>query len=236
MITFDEICKSYGRLNVLESVSLSITSGKVTAIAGPNGSGKTTLIKILLGLVKPGSGTMSLNGKILNGDYTYRNDIGYMPQASHFPDNLRVREILTFVRKLRNCSAVQDSRLIDLFSLGGEMDKRIQDLSGGTRQKLNATIALMFGPDILILDEPTAGLDPLASHKLKNEIRSAREAGTTVIVTTHIISEIEELAQDLVFLCEKKIRFAGSVELLKETTGKEKVEDALASLMENGNK
>ena len=233
MIAISQIKKSYGSINVLENIDLEIKAGRITAIVGPNGSGKTTLVKIILGLVKQDKGNIKLEGEQLNGDYSYRRQIGYMPQTSHFPDNLRVREVIDFVRKLRRGSQHRYTKLIELFSLLPEMDKKILNLSGGTRQKLNATIAFMFNPKILILDEPTAGLDPLSSRRMKHEIRLACESGTTIIITTHIISEIEELAQDVVFLCEHRVRFSGTIESLKKDTGQSGVEDALAALMEN---
>lgn len=230
MITVDAMCKRYGALDVLRDVTLTLRTGAVTALVGPNGSGKTTLIKILLGLTRADRGTLTIEGQPADAAGTYRRAIGYMPQAAHFPVNLRVGDVLDLVAQLRPGEATDDD-LARAFALEEIRDKTVGTLSGGTRQKVNAVIAFMFRPALLILDEPTAGLDPLSSNVLKAKIRAVRAEGRTVLVTSHILAELESLADDVAFLCDGRLRFAGSVADLLSRTDERSLEDAIAALM-----
>jgi Cu-processing system ATP-binding protein len=231
MITIDQLDKSFGKLHVLQSVTLSINEGNITAIVGPNGAGKTTLIKCILGLVKADKGNLSISEHLLNGEWLYRKDIGYMPQIARFPDNLTVKEVLHLVKDLRETPDATDEELISRFNLNNEMNKKIRTLSGGTRQKLSASIAFLFNPKILILDEPTAGLDPVSSSNLKDKIIQQKANGKTIILTSHIMSEIQELADRIIFLLEGKIFFDGSVEALLGSAKEVTLERAIAQMM-----
>lgn len=230
MITLDAIRKRFGALDVLQDVSLALHSGAVTALVGPNGSGKTTLIKIVLGLTRADRGTLHVGGQPADAAGAYRRAIGYMPQAAHFPVNLRVGDVLDLVGRLRPGEATDDdlSRAFDMNSL---KDKYVGTLSGGTKQKVNAVIAFMFRPALLILDEPTAGLDPLSSNVLKEKIRAVRGEGRTVLVTSHIMTELESLADDVAFLCDGRLRFSGTIAALLGSTGERSLEEAVAALM-----
>ena len=234
MITITGLQKRFGKLAVLRGIDLNIAPGKVTAIVGPNGSGKTTLIKTLLGLVRPDSGTISLAGVSLNGDPSYREMIGYMPQAGKFPENLTVSEVLRLVKDVRRHSGPLDEALFEQFQLAESLNKPIRTLSGGTRQKLSATIAFLFRPEILILDEPTAGLDPVASAQLKDKICRERDGGRTVILTSHIMSEIEALSDILVYLQDGKVFYNGTLAAMIHSSGETRLERAIARLMEGG--
>ena len=230
-IQIDGLYKAFGRQPVLEGVNLRIEKGKGTAILGPNGSGKTTLIKILLGLTLPDTGTLTLNGKPLDTDGTHRHVIGYMPQIARFPDNLTGKEIIQLLQDLRGNPDHTDTELIDAFRLGPELEKPVRTLSGGTRQKVSAVLAFMFDPEILILDEPTAGLDPVSSSMLKDKIQASKTQGKTFLITSHIMSEIEELAEQVAYLHEGRIRFTGGVEEIKRREGHVNLERAVAQMM-----
>lgn len=232
MIQIKGLKKSFGKLDVLKGIDLFIGSGKVTAIVGPNGSGKTTMIKSILGLVKPDTGELMVNRKVVNGDINYKRQIGYMPQIARFPENLTVDEILHMIKDVRAEDTDLDEELFHEFNLAEELKKPVRTLSGGTRQKVSATIAFLFKPKILILDEPTAGLDPVSSRKLKDKILREEQNGKTFVLTSHIMSEIEELADDLVFLQEGKIFYNGRLKAMIEETGEDKLESAMARLME----
>lgn len=225
--------KRFGRFDALRAVDLVFPAGRATAIVGPNAAGKTTLIKCLLGLVRPDQGSQVLfDGEPVTGSSRYRERIGYMPQAPRFPAHLTGREILGLLRELRGNPADVDLGLLDQLGLEPHLDKRVGTLSGGTRQKLNVVIATMFRPSVLILDEPTAGLDPRASALFKAHVAGATKAGTTVVLTSHIVSELEDLAQDLVFLVEGEIRYHGPVSRLKAEAGESRLEPVLARLLE----
>jgi Cu-processing system ATP-binding protein len=230
VIRIEGVRKRFGPLEVLKGVDLHIARGRVTAVIGPNGSGKTTLIRILLGLVRPDCGRIRWGEEVLNGDCGYRERVGYMPQIVRFPENLSGRELLDMIADLRAPGA-QDVELIDAFGLQKDLDKPFRSLSGGTRQKVNAALAFRFTPELLILDEPTAGLDPLAARTLKEKVKSERDRGRTVILTSHVMSELESLADDVVFLVEGSIRYHGTLDELKRRTGESDLEGAIAWLM-----
>jgi Cu-processing system ATP-binding protein len=225
------VSKRFGRLGVLEGVDLALSAGRVTAIVGPNAAGKSTLIKCVLGLVRPDQGAIQVMGQPVGSDPSYRLRIGYMPQGAPFPENLTGHEVLRLLRGLRADVAEVDDDLVHRFNLGPELRKPIRTLSGGTRQKLNAVVAFLFRPALLILDEPTAGLDPLASAILKEKIHEVAGQGVTVILTSHLMGEIEELAGEVVFLVDGRVHFQGTMEQLRHTTGEQRLERAVARLM-----
>ncbi|GIV45878.1 MAG: hypothetical protein KatS3mg036_0696 [Ignavibacterium sp.] len=232
MIKFTNIIKKYNKLEVLKGIDAEIQTGKVTAIVGPNGSGKTTLIKIILGLVKADFGSVEINGKKINGDYDYRSNIGYMQQIVRYPENLTVYEVLSMIKDLRNRKDQPEEKLIKEFELSGELTKAIRTLSGGNRQKLSAVISLMFDPQILIFDEPTAGLDPVISNRFKEMVFIEKKKGKTIILTSHIMSEVEELADEIIFLLDGKIYYKGSLQNLLIEKGEVKLEKAVAKILE----
>ena len=234
MVEITGLRKRFGRLCVLDSVDLTVTRNRVTAIVGPNAAGKTTLIKAILGLTRADSGTIRVNGKAVDGREDYRAHIGYMPQIARFPENLSGADVFAMLKDLRGVTAAIDERLIEGFKLDGELSKPLRTLSGGTRQKINAVMAFLFSPDLLILDEPTAGLDPVASGVLKARIAEERESGTTFILTSHIMSELEELADDVVFLHDGKVEFAGPIAEIKSLTRQNNLERAIAAMMIRG--
>jgi len=233
VIRLEGIHKRYGALAVLKGVDLEVGAGRITAIIGPNGSGKTTLIKMILGLAKPDAGRIIWNGIRLNGDGQYRAGIGYMPQIVRFPENLSGRELLAMISDLRR-NPESDPDLVQRFRLEGELDKPFRTLSGGTRQKINACLAFRFSPQLLILDEPTSGLDPIAARALKEKVRKERDAGKSVILSSHMMSELEALADDVAFLLDGRIQYRGTLADLKAGTGESELEGAIAKLMTAG--
>ncbi|MCA2004493.1 MAG: ABC transporter ATP-binding protein [Ignavibacterium sp.] len=232
MIIISNIIKKYNKLEVLKGIDADISTGKVTAIVGPNGSGKTTLIKIILGLVKADFGSIEIDGNKINGDYKYRNNIGYMPQIARYPENLTVVEVLSMIKDLRNRKDSPEEKLLKEFELSGELTKPIRTLSGGNRQKLSAVISLMFDPKILIFDEPTAGLDPVISSRFKEIVLNEKTKGKTIILTSHIMSEVEELADEIIFLLDGKIYYKGSLANLLVEKGEVRLEKAVAKILE----
>jgi Cu-processing system ATP-binding protein len=234
MIHITNLSKRFGSLDVLRSVELVVRPGRVIAIVGPNGAGKTTLIKSVLGLTRPDAGHIVLDGADVIGGDAYRSQIGYMPQIARFPDNLTGAELIALLRDLRGSAAVLDTELIRSFGLEDSLHKPLRVLSGGTRQKVNAAMAFLFAPQLLILDEPTAGLDPLSSSVLKDKILAERGAGKTVMVTSHIMNELEELADDVAFMLEGSMAFVGTLDELKRITSQTTLERAVATMMTRG--
>lgn len=231
MIEITKLTKRFGANEVLRGVDLRIERGRVTGIVGPNGAGKTTLLKMLLGLSHPTSGDICVDGTFVNGDERYRARIGYMPQIARFPDNLTASELFAMLRDLRGDSGDLDEEMLNRFQLEPHLDKPLRVLSGGTRQKVNACLALLFRPSLLLLDEPTAGLDPLSSATLKDKIHALRADGVTVIVASHIMSELEELCDDVAFLLDGTVRYIGPVSQLTAMTRQANLERAIAALM-----
>jgi Cu-processing system ATP-binding protein len=231
MVTVEQVKKRFGKLEVLRGISATFEAGKITAIVGPNASGKTTLMKSILGLVLPDSGQVMIDGKNVR-DAKTRDMMGYMPQKAQFPDNLRIQELLNWIIDLRGQRSLTLENLNQYFELKPHMQKPLRTLSGGTRQKVSAVLALMFNPKVLLFDEPTAGLDPLASSRLKDTILEQKTQGKTILLTSHVMSELEELADEVLFLLDGVIVFRGTLEDIRNKSGETKLERAIAKLMQ----
>lgn len=234
MIQISKLHKKFGKLIVLDGLDLEINSGGIFAILGPNGSGKTTLIKSILGMVIPNSGDIKIDNESVLKKWDYRNQINYLPQIANFPANLTVKELIAMVKNLRPKEA-NDRDLIELFSLESFLDKKLGNLSGGTKQKVNIILTFMFDSELIILDEPTTGLDPISLIHLKEIIQKEKSKGKTILITTHIMSFVEEVADEIVFLLDGEIYFKGSVEKLKSQTNQTDLEHAIAHLMTKEN-
>lgn len=231
MIEIKKLNKKFGMTEVLKNINLTIESGKVTAIVGPNGSGKTTLIKSVLGLVRQTQGEILVDGESTEGNFNYRNKIGYMPQTAKYPDNLTANELLSLVKDLRANGDINSKDLIESFNLTSELEKPFKNLSGGTKQKVSVLISFAFNPQIYFLDEPTAGLDPISSSYFKDLVEKEKENKKTIVLTSHIMAEIQELADEIVFLLEGETKFKGTINSLLEHKKETKLERAIAELM-----
>ena len=232
MIIASNVSKRFGKLKALDDVSVTCAKGECIALIGPNGCGKTTLIKCILGMVIPNSGFITFNGKNISHDWQYRARIGYMPQIGRYPENMTIGQVLDMMKDIRGKSTEQpDEELINRFELKDIMHKRMRTLSGGTRQKVSASLAFLFNPDVLILDEPTAGLDPVASEILKEKIIAEKVKGKLVLITSHILSELDDLVTQVIFMQEGKLCFHKNIASLREETGEEKLSKAIARVM-----
>ena len=233
MIEIKELQKKFGKFEVLKNINLSCKKGECIALIGPNGCGKTTLIKSVLGMVLPDSGTIHFNGNSVLGEYLYREKIGYMPQIGRYPDNMTIGQIIEMIKKIRNSLDDLDEDLLHAFELEKMFDKQMRTLSGGTTQKVSAVLAFLFNPDVLILDEPTAGLDPLAAEVLKEKIIKEKEKGKLILITSHLLSELDDLITEIIFMQDGKVHFHQKVGELKATTGEEKISKAIAKILKN---
>ncbi|HRP68677.1 MAG TPA: ABC transporter ATP-binding protein, partial [Turneriella sp.] len=198
-LTLENIRKTYlKRRRVLEDISLTLPQGQIVALVGPNGSGKTTLMKILMGLTHADVGSsLYLDGEKTLFDLPSRISVGYMPQNPLFPDNLRVREIIEYIRGFSQNIPLYYDALFTELNVASFHEKRFRELSGGMRQKLSVLQAFMYERALLVLDEPSAGLDPFHTRILKRLMRERRDKGTLIFITTHILTEIEELADTM---------------------------------------
>ena len=232
MIIASNVSKKFGKLKALNNVSVICNKGECIALIGPNGSGKTTLIKAVLGMVICNSGFITFNGKNILHDWQYRTQIGYMPQIGRYPDNMTIGQVLDMMKDIRgNDSNGLDEELVKLFGLEELLHKRMRTLSGGTRQKVSAALAFLFNAEVLILDEPTAGLDPVSSEMLKEKIITEKKKGKLILITSHILSELDDLVTQVIYMQEGRICFHKSIELLRAETGQEKLSKAIASVM-----
>jgi len=234
MIIANNVTKKFGRLTALNNVSASCTRGQCVALIGPNGSGKTTLVKSILGMVVPDSGFITFNEKNIHHDWQYRKHIGYMSQIGRYPENMTIGQVLEMMKDIMSQKEQPslDEDLVKAFMLPSLLNKRMRTLSGGTTQKVSASLAFLFNPDVLILDEPTAGLDPLSSEILKQKIIDEKQKGKLVLITSHILSELDDLITHVLYMQDGSLIFHKSIELLREDTGEEKLSKAIASVMQ----
>lgn len=232
MIQIQHISKRFGKLQVLKDVSLELKGGECIALIGPNGSGKTTLIKSMLGMVVPQSGDILFKGASISKEWAYRNHIGYMPQIGRYPENMTIGQVLDMMQDIRKASkSTLDNDLFAAFDLQSMLDKRMGTLSGGTRQKVSACLAFMFRPDVLILDEPTAGLDPVATEILKDKILAEKSNNKLIIITSHVLSDLDDLVTEVIYMQEGRPLFHQSLESLKAETGTDRLGKAIAQVM-----
>lgn len=231
MIQLNNIYKSFGKTQALKNVSMHLSAGKCFGLIGPNACGKTTIIKSILSMVVPSAGTILFDDKNIQGEVSYKNNIGYMPQIGRYPENMSIRQVIDMIRDIRGYQGVEDRELYDAFGIEQFGDKKMRTLSGGTTQKVSATLAFLFDPPVLILDEPTAGLDPISSELLREKIIKERENGKLILITSHLLSELDDLLTDIIFMQEAEVLFNKSVDTLFEETGEERVSKAVSKLL-----
>ena len=232
MIRIENINKRFRKLQVLDNISATFSNGHVVSLIGPNGSGKTTLIKSILGMVRPDSGKIFVDDQLISNDPVYRKKIGYMPQIGRYPDNMKIGQLFKMLQNIRNVPAQNvDRTLIEQFHLEKIFEKPMRTLSGGTRQKVSAAVAFLFDPPVLILDEPTAGLDPLASEILKEKILVEKKKNKLILITSHILSDLDEITTHIMYMQEGKMQFFKDIETLQEETGELRLGKAIARIM-----
>ncbi len=231
MIQLKNISKHFGKLKALDSVTTICEKSECIALIGPNGCGKTTLIKTILGMVVPDSGSITFKGDNILKHWQYRDQIGYMPQMGRYPDNMTIGQVLGMMKDIRGKSEGLDEDLIKAFSVQNLLNKRMGTLSGGTIQKVSAALAFLFNPSVLILDEPTAGLDPVASELFKEKILAEKDKGKLVLITSHILSDLDDLVTRIIYMQDGKLIFHKSIEELRQDTGEERLVKSIAQVM-----
>lgn len=230
MIIATNVSKQFGKLKALENLSVTCNKGECIALIGPNGSGKTTFIKAILGMVICNSGFITFNGMNIKNNWQYRSQVGYMPQIGRYPDNMSIGQLLTMMKDIRKSNDI-DEELYHAFGLQQLLDKRMRTLSGGTRQKVSAVLAFLFNPQVIILDEPTAGLDPVSAEILKEKIVREKEKGKLILITSHILSELDDMITQVIYIQDGKLCFQKSVGELQESTGQTRLNKVIATII-----
>jgi Cu-processing system ATP-binding protein len=157
-----------------------------------------------------------------------------MPQTGRFPENMTIAQVVDMMKDIRKPFVSKlDEELIESFGLSSIMDKRMRTLSGGTRQKVGAALAFMFDPAVLILDEPTAGLDPVSTEILKKKVRKEKANGKLLMITSHVLSDLDDIITQIIYMEDGKLKFHKSFEQLKEDTGEVQLSKAIAHVMQN---
>lgn len=232
MIEIKNLTKKFNKFTALNQVNIRFNDGHSVALIGPNGCGKTTLIKCILGLNVVEDGDILVNNESVKEHYLYRKNIGYMPQIGRYPENMTIAQTIQMIKDTRKVSESElDTELLEAFELKSIFDKKMRTLSGGTTQKVSAVLAFLFNPNIIILDEPTAGLDPLASEILKNKIIKEKNKGKLIIITSHLLSELDDIVSEIVFMNEGKVIVHQSVEELMTERKTEKISESIISIL-----
>ncbi len=231
MIAIKNLSKKFGKFEVLKNINLQLHKAECIALIGPNGCGKTSLIKCILGMVIPNSGDILFNNKSIKKDIDYRKHIGYMPQIGRYPEHMTIGQIISMVKGIRNSKESLDEDLYHRFGIEKLLNKRMSTLSGGTTQKVSATLAFLFDPSVLILDEPTAGLDPLAAEILKEKIIAEKAKGKLILITSHLLSELDGLVSQIIFMQEGQMVFHKEVESIKKETKTDTISNAIIHIL-----
>ncbi len=211
LVNISSVAKSYGKHNALKGVTATVQEGEFLALLGPNGAGKTTLFKLLLGLIAPTSGSVSINDN-------QPISLGYLPENVAFYDTMTGREVLTFYARLKKTDLLTCNDLLKQVDLLDAADRRIGTYSKGMRQRLGLAQALLGDPRLLVLDEPTTGLDPDLRRRFFDIIQNLQKKGVTIIVSSHGLSEIETHADRYLILHNGNLLAKGSLEHLKQKT------------------
>ena len=195
MIELQQFEKYYGKFQAVKPTSFTVTRGEVFGLLGPNGSGKSTIIKAIVGLLKPDGGKILINGMELSSDpVAAQRLISYIPQRISMPPNLTGKEVLEFYAGLRGCNHTQVNEVLELTRLAEHRDKYVGEYSGGLLQRLGLAVAFLGDSPILIMDEPTLNLDPSGMRQLRRFVQKRKEAGTTILFTSHILADAESFA------------------------------------------
>ncbi len=219
IIALEKVAKRYGAEDVLHGIDLTLAEGEVVALVGHNGAGKTTLIKLMLGLTQPSAGAL----RVLGADpadasfVKLRQKIGFLPETIVFRGAMTGRETLRFFARLKDQPAAACERLLELVGLGHAADRRVSTYSKGMRQRLGLAQALLGAPRLLLLDEPTTGLDPSLRKEFYEIIARLRETGVTTLIASHALTEIEARTDRVAILRQGEMVAAGTIDALRRS-------------------
>ncbi|MGI8608730.1 MAG: ABC transporter ATP-binding protein [Candidatus Dormibacteria bacterium] len=226
-VDVQDVVKTFGQLRVLDGVTLQIRRGEIYGLLGPNGAGKTTLIRCLVGMVIPTSGTVTVLGQAMP-QVAILSRIGYMTQAAALYPDLSVEENVGFFATINDAQGrvAEALRFVELYDRKNTV---VSKLSGGMRQRVSLACAVVHRPDLLLLDEPTVGIDPQLRNQFCEQFQQMSAAGTTILVSSHVMDEAEK-CQRLGLIRAGKLLAEGTVPELKARAGAEKLEDAFLKL------
>ncbi len=217
IIEVEGLHKSYGDIEALRGLDLSVEEGEIYGFLGPNGAGKTTALKVMMGLIQPDKGTVEIKGiEVDTKDIKARGRLGYLPENVGFYKGMSVRENMMFYCDLKMCPHDVIDELLEDFELLSESEKDVDQLSKGMKQRLGLVQTLIGDPDILILDEPTSGLDPEIRRWVKERIIELKESGKTVLLSSHVLAEVQELCDTVGIISQGRMLAQDSVKTLGE--------------------
>lgn len=220
VIELKNLTKYYGKAKGCENVNFTVKEGEIFGFIGPNGAGKSTTIRAMLSLIYPTSGTITIFGKdAIEFGSEIRKEIGYLPSEIFYYDKMKVIDLLNYSASFydKNCSS-RINELAEIMEL--DLNRKIQDLSYGNKKKVGIVQGLLHSPKLLILDEPTSGLDPLMQKKFFNLIAEENKKGVTVLFSSHILSEVQQLCDRVAIIKEGKIISIQDIKTLKNDTYK----------------
>lgn len=202
LLEVNTVSKNFGDFKALNNVSISVPKGSIFGLLGPNGAGKTTLIRVINQITMPDSGTVTLDGDLLND--THIKDIGYLPEERGLYKSMKVGEQALYLAQLKGLNKAEAKRRLNYWferlEIGDWWNKKIQELSKGMAQKIQFIVTVLHQPKLLIFDEPFSGFDPINANLIKDEILRLREDGATVIFSTHRMESVEELCDDIALI------------------------------------
>ena len=219
MLILNNLVKQYGNIKAVAGISLKIDEGNIYGFLGPNGAGKTTTIRMIMGIIKPDTGFIKLNGKDINSKD--RTRIGYLPEDRGLYQKQRLLETICYFGMLKGFNKFEahenTKTWLNRFSLENQENRKIEELSKGNQQKVQFIIALLNDPDLLILDEPFTGLDPINQLLLKEIIQEKAQAGKTIIFSTHQMEQVERLCSNISLINKGKIILEGELRAVKDS-------------------
>lgn len=226
IITCSNITKKFGKFTALNSVSLDIPKGEIFGLLGPNGAGKTTLIRIINQITLPDSGELLFNGAPIRPDAV--ESIGYLPEERGLYKKMKVGEQAIYLARLKGMSTREATAQLKewfvKFGIQGWWDKKVEELSKGMAQKIQFITTVMHKPQLLILDEPFSGFDPVNVNLIRKEILALKEAGTTIILSTHNMESVEELCDSIALINKSNLVVTGKVDDIRRQYGNNHVE------------
>ncbi len=217
IVEFKDVHKSYGNKEILKDVNLNISKNKIIGLLGPNGSGKTTMIKLMNGLLQPDEGNVEVNG--LKPSVETKKIVSYLPEKTYLNDWMKVKDILAFFQDFYEDFDMEKANKM-IGNLKIDKNEKLKTMSKGTKEKVQLILVMSRNADLYILDEPIGGVDPAARSYILKTILSNYNENSTLLIATHLISEIENICDDVIFISNGEIVLQGNVDEIREEKGK----------------